>query len=69
MRLWRRPDVRRTCLRCGTAWIVPRALARNPRASKWQRGISAPDRLGFRDAGVQLAERSGAHAERCHDER
>jgi ribosomal protein S27AE len=45
---WRRRDVRRTCLRCGTVWIVSHALAKAPRASKWQRGVSAPDRLGFR---------------------
>jgi hypothetical protein len=38
----------RHCIRCGDTWAVPRALASQARVSKWQRGVSAPDHLGFR---------------------
>ncbi|HEV7720488.1 MAG TPA: hypothetical protein VGO60_04360 [Iamia sp.] len=48
VRIRRRRDVERRCVRCGDRWFVPGALAAPHRVSKWQRGISAPDHLGFR---------------------
>lgn len=43
VRFRRRRDVVRRCVRCGETWTVPGALARPPRVSKWQRGISLPE--------------------------
>ena len=47
MRIRRRRDVVRRCVRCGETWTVPGALAAPPRVSKWQRGISLPEHNGF----------------------
>lgn len=45
----------RRCLRCGESWTVPGALASSRRASRWQRGVSAPDHLGLQGMTTNAA--------------
>lgn len=54
--MWpRRRDVLRRCVRCGDTWTVPGALASPRRPSKWQRGISLPDRNAFQGMTTNAA--------------
>lgn len=50
---WQRDRIR-TCLRCHETWRVPYHLAKQPRASKWGRGVSMPDRNMYMGRGAMF---------------